>query len=189
MKIENLHLKSDLDKYKKKNEQLNTEKKRIQEESSKLKGDILIRNNTYQEGPNTNKDIISNLNEYMKSRDDQIKVLKEEINELKAIIGKMTKENEEIKKENEKLKQNNIQYNLGNEISVFINSYDQKINCEIKCKENELFIDVEKKLYEKYNEYKDTNNIFTIGERQICKFKTIRENNIKDKDKIRLKKI
>ena len=189
MKNENLHLKSELDKYIKKSEELNTKIQQIQEESTKLKGEILIRKNSHQEGPNPKKDIINNLGDFIQSYNEQINDLKKEKNELKDIIEKTTKENEEIKKENEKLKQNNRQINLGNEISVFINSYDQKISCEIKCKENELFIDVEKKLYEKYNEYRDTNNSFLIGDRTIFRFKTLRENNIRDKDKIKLKKI
>ena len=117
----------------------------------------------------------------MRTNEDQTNDLKKRINELETKIEKMTKENEN-------LSGGGRQINLGNEISVFINSYDQKINCEIKCKEDELFIEVEKKLYEKYNEYKDTNNSFTIGDRQIFKFKTLKENNIKDKDKIKLKK-
>jgi hypothetical protein len=124
----------------------------------------------------------------MRTNENQTNDLKKRINELETKIEKMTKENVEIKKENENLNKNNRQINLGNEISVFINSHDQKINCEIKCKEDELFIEVEKKLYEKYNEYKDTNNSFTIGDRQIFRFKTLKENNIKDKDKIKLKK-
>ncbi len=147
-----------------------------------MQGERLVRNNSRKEGPKPNENIISNLQDYMKTSEEQTNDLKKRINELETKIEKMTKENVE------KLNKNNRQINLGNEISVFINSHDQKINCEIKCKENELFIEVEKKLYEKYNEYKDTNNSFTIGDRQIFRFKTLKENNIKDKDKIKLKK-
>ena len=153
----------------------------MQEETSKLQGEILIRKNTHQDEPKPKDNIISNLQDYMKSKDNQVNDLKNENNELKKKI-------EELRKDNEKLKKENKQINLGNELSVFINSNDQKINCEIKCKENELFMDVEKKLYEKYNEYRDTNNSFIIGNRPVFRFKTIKENNIKDKDKIRLKK-
>ena len=59
----------------------------------------------------------------------------------------------------------------------FISS-DQKIHFAVPCLKKDLFIDVEKKLYDKFPEYKGTNNTFIFGGKTILKFKTIKENGL-----------
>lgn len=141
-----------------------------------------------QQNNQGNKDFIKNLGDFMKVKDSEIKELKINVKGLITQNEELKKQNEELKKQNKELTQKVNQNNLDKEITVFITSNDQKINCQIKCKENELFSEVEKKLYEKYSEYRETNNSFMIGDRQILKNKTIKENNIKDKDKIKFVK-
>ena len=63
-------------------------------------------------------------------------------------------------------------------------STDGIINEGIACIKTDLFAEVEEKLYKIYEKYKETNNIFLIGGNQVLRFKTIEENNIKDRDKV-----
>ena len=51
---------------------------------------------------------------------------------------------------------------------------------------NDTFAEVEEKLYQKYQEYKETNNKFVLKGIKVLRFKTIIENNITDGDKIEL---
>ena len=72
-----------------------------------------------------------------------------------------------------------------NEVMVlnFI-SQDPPIQEGIKCLADELFVDVEKKLYEKYDKLKERENCFLSNSILISRFKTIKENKIPDKAKI-----
>ena len=54
-------------------------------------------------------------------------------------------------------------------------SMDQKIDCGIKCLETDTFAEVEEKLYQKYNEYRDTNNNFISNGKLVLRFKKICE--------------
>ena len=63
-------------------------------------------------------------------------------------------------------------------------SGDGVINCGIKCLKTDIFVEVEKKLYEKYEDYIGYNNVFLHSGNTVLRFKTIEENNIKDSDKI-----
>ena len=112
-----------------------------------------------------NNNVINNLNELVKIKDN-------EINNLKVQL---------------QYNSNNKKYVNYNKILVinFI-SLDQKINCGISCLETDTFAEVEEKLYQKYEEYRETNNNFLARGRIILRFKTIAENKIKDGDKIQL---
>ena len=160
----------------KKNEELSTKMKQMEEEKTKLNGEVLKAQNTLKQSIIRQNSIgkepfIKNLDDFIKVKDNTIKELKNE--------------KEKLMKENEQLKQKNQQIKLGNPIEVIINSADQKIkNCKIKSYENELFDDVEKKIYGIFSEYKEINNNFMIGDRQVLRFKTMSENNIKNNDKI-----
>ena len=63
-------------------------------------------------------------------------------------------------------------------------SGDGVINCGIKCLKTDTFAEVEEKLYEKYEDYREYNNVFLHSGNTVLRFKTIEENNIKDSDKI-----
>ena len=63
-------------------------------------------------------------------------------------------------------------------------SGDGKIYQGIKCLPTETFAEVEEKLYQIYDEYRETNNKFLAKGRLVLRFKKIYENNIKDGDKI-----
>ena len=70
----------------------------------------------------------------------------------------------------------------------FISS-DQKINCGIKCMKTDLFAEVEEKLYQNYEEFRETNNNFIAKGKIVLRFKKICDNDIKDGDFIQLLKL
>ena len=63
-------------------------------------------------------------------------------------------------------------------ISVIFTSSDENMNYSIICKNTQKFIELEKKLYNDYPEYSESNNYFMIN-----------GNNIKDNDKNKLLKL
>ena len=73
-------------------------------------------------------------------------------------------------------------------IFILFISGDVRINQAIKCLKTEIFARVEEKLYNIYDEYRESNNIFLYRGRPILRFKTIEENKIKNGDKIQLQK-
>ena len=65
-------------------------------------------------------------------------------------------------------------------------STDQSVRAGIPCLADDTFTEVEEKLYQTFDEYRNTNNIFLFKGNIILRFKTIRENNIKNGDTIQL---
>ncbi len=65
-------------------------------------------------------------------------------------------------------------------ISVLFTSSDYKINYSLPCKDSTLFVKMEEKLYEEFPEYKETDNYFLVNGNKVKRFKTIKENNIKN---------
>jgi molybdopterin converting factor small subunit len=78
-------------------------------------------------------------------------------------------------------------YNINDIIVITFNSAE--VNYGIKCLADETFAEVEEKLYKRYNNLRETNNMFTVNAKPILRFKKIKENNIKDGDIIQLFKL
>ena len=141
-------------------EQLEAYKKdnlRLKSENEKLKSDLLKANNLINKQNNN-------------SKNNEIKKLKEENYNLKLQIQ-------------------NIQpkYNLDDIMVINFISTDFEINnCGIKCLKTNTFAEVEEKLYQKFDSFRNTNNIFLFKGRQILRFKTIYENGIKEGEIIQL---
>ena len=77
-----------------------------------------------------------------------------------------------------------------NEIMVInFMSQDSTINEGIKCLPTDVFAEVEEKLYKKYDNLRNTNNMFTANAKPVLRFKKLYENGIKDGDKIQLFKL
>ena len=179
-------LKEELEKEKLKNKDLS---KKIKE----LENNILEKNNKNQ-----------NLELKIKELNIEIELLKEKYNKLKIlqeIGGQTSMDNSEIKdslyesvfekeKEIKELKLQLSRYPLllndGDKLmSLIFTSADQVIHHSIICKNNELFINVENRLYDEgFSEYKESENFFTFNGLKINKNKTIEENNIKNSDVI-----
>ena len=72
-------------------------------------------------------------------------------------------------------------------MTIKFSSSDEKIkDYEIKCKESDTFVDIEKKIYKNYPQYKDEEPTFKLNGKKIKRFKTIKENEIKDNDVINI---
>ena len=104
-------------------------------------------------------------------------------NDLQSLQNKLKEKDEEIKQLKLKLqnigKTNEKKFIPAEEIMcVFFSSMDQKVNFAIPCASNEIFAEVEEKLYKEYPEYRETNNYFIANGAQVLRFKTIGENKI-----------
>ena len=66
---------------------------------------------------------------------------------------------------------------------LFMTMGNQDIqNYAMTCKNTDLFVTLEGKLYDDYPEYKNYDTFFQVNTRKIKRFKTIEENNIKSND-------
>ena len=159
----------ELKKYKKENEEMKNKINLLTIENMKLKNDLsnaneIISNFNRNNQQNNN---ISSLNEIINNKDIEITNLKLQ------------------------LKKRNINANMVNIDDIIVIQFistDQKINCAIKTLKTDTFAEVEEKLYQKYPEYRETNNNFIFKGKIILKFKTVFENNIQDGEKIQLLK-
>ena len=68
-------------------------------------------------------------------------------------------------------------------------STDNSVHCGIKCLPTYTFAKVEEKLYNFYDNLRNTNNSFIVKGSSILRFKTIKENNIHDGDIVQLIKV
>ena len=76
-----------------------------------------------------------------------------------------------------------------NMMTVNFISTDNKIqNYSIICKNTEVFYNIEKRLYEGFNEFYETENYFTVNGNIINKDKSLEENKVKNNDVILLNK-
>ena len=163
--IENNKLIDELNKNKKENKELKNTNNELKNENKKLNNELIKAQKIISNFKNNNQQNINinNLNEIIKNKDI-------EINNLKLQIQN----------------KNNNFVNFNDIIIVHFISTDQKINCPINCLKTDTFAEVEEKLYQKYVEYRETNNNFIAKGRVILRFKKICENNIENGDKVQL---
>ena len=177
------NLKAELDGYIKENNKLKEENTKFIDENSKLK-----------EENNKAKDENSKLKEEnTKIKEENIK-LKEEIESIKSInnvsnnmldlLNYVRNKENEIKELKAKLDKNYKIANYDEAMVINFVSVDGKINEGIICLKTDTFAEVEEKLYQKYPEYREENNIFLFGGNVVKRFKKIYENNIKNGDKV-----
>ena len=123
---------------------------------------------------------LNNANKTIKELLDKINSnLKNDNNEFQKII-KM--KDEEINKLKSKLNENSLENCKPGEkiLAIGFTSCDQKINnFFLACKDSELFVRIEEKLYDEYSGYKEKETYFMVGGNKIKRFKTLKENNIK----------
>jgi DNA gyrase/topoisomerase IV subunit A len=120
--------------------------------------------------------------------------LNNELNKAKKLIEslqkKITQQEQEIIKLRSELKdkdidfsnfsKNEIIFNDEEKIKIHFSSLDQNINISLLCTNYEIFAEVEEKLYQKFPEYRETNNCFFSNGTQILRFKTIEENKLEN---------
>ena len=91
--------------------------------------------------------------------------------------------NDEINKLKSKINDNSLENIQPGEkiIAIGFISVDQKIkNFILPCNENDLFVKIEGKLYNEYQEYREKETYFILNGEKIKRFKTLKENNIKN---------
>jgi len=131
-----------------------------------------------------NKNLSSQLNDAnktIKDLSDKLSYfnLKNDNNELQKIINIKNDEINTLKSRLNEISIENIQ--PGEKIlAICFTSCDKKINnFALPCKDSELFVRIEEKIYDKYSEYKEKETYFMVGDNKIKRFKTLKENNIK----------
>ena len=146
-------------------------------ENNKLKNDLIKSNKIIEnlkKNQNDNSNIKS-LNDEIKNLKNQLYLKENEINQMKLKIKNNNKKDDYVK--------------LDDIMVINFTSTDSSINHGIKCVATDTFAEVEEKLYQIYDEFRNTNNMFTIKGRTILRFKTLKENNIRDGDKVLLFRI
>ena len=115
-----------------------------------------------------------------------IRKLEEKVLTLEKKNHELTKENEELKKELENYKNKNE--NSKDCISVIFMAGDQNAHCSLICNKNDDFKTIEKRFYDKYPDYKETEseNTFSVRNNNIDRSKTLEDNSIRDSDIIML---
>lgn len=134
-----------------------------------------------------------------KKQNEALKIENEILKNNSIKANNAIKENESFKREINKLKKQNddlnyqLQYkiegpkiHLKDIIVVNFISGDSSIHYGIKCLPNDTFAQIEEKLYLKYDNYRGTNNTFVTNGKIILRFKTLKENGIKDGDIVQL---
>ena len=164
---ENQKLRDELNRYKKENEELKNKINLLSNENMKLKNELTKANKIISNlnSNNQQNNNVNNLNEIIRNKDI-------EINNLKLQL-----QNNDNKKPT---------FKFDDIIAVHFISTDQRINYPITCLKTDTFAQVEEKLYQKYEEYREKNNNFIAEGRLILRFKKICENQIEDGDKIQL---
>ena len=122
-----------------------------------------------------------------KKENDNIKILENENKNLKNQL--YLKENE-INEMKLKIKNNKNKFISFDDVMVInFESTDSSIHEGIQCLGTDTFAEVEERLYQKYDELRNTNNMFTFNGRTILRFKNLKENKIRNGDKVILLKI
>ena len=149
-----------------------------------------------KEEKNINQKLIEENNK-LKQENKNIKIKYE--NEIKKLNEKIKSLENEIENKNIQLQNCYSQIKLNeNEITSmkpgeriiavnFLTMGNQDItNYAMACKNTDLFIRLEEKLYNDYPKYKNYETYFEVNTRRIKRFKTIEENQIKNNDIISL---
>jgi len=165
-------------------QQLNNEKlknKKLEDEIQRLKNKLneLKNNNNNLINENNNLKLkLGNSNQLNQMNQfNQMNI--NEINNLRQIIIQKDKEINELK-----LKIPNEYVKMKNIMVINFLSTDQNIRCGIPCLADDTIAEVEEKLYQQFNEFRNTNNILLSGGNIILRFKKVRENNIHNGDTI-----
>ena len=171
LREENRELKLDKKNNNKENDN-NNYYKSLEKEYNKLVIDFNNLQNEYNESKNSNKNKTEEETKDNEKENNEkiIKQLNEKIKELNEINSRYP-----IKLlKDEKL------------ISVIFTSTDQKIHYSVICKNTDVFINIEKLLYEEYPEYKNKSNFFVANGKTLNKNLTLKENQISNSDVISL---
>ena len=151
--------------------QINELKRQLNEERNKNQ----ILNQKINELNNKINNYQYNINNY----ENKIKMLEKEIQKYKLNYNNFyntTNSSINILKPGEKVMTINFVSMGTNDIGHY----------NLVCKNTELFVRLEERLYEDFPQFKDYETIFEVNTRRIKRFKTLDENNIKSNDIINI---
>jgi len=145
--------------------------------------------NQLNEEKNKNKQLLEELNKekfIVKELNDKIEIYENSNNEnikkikgMLKIIKSQTLEINKFKNKNDTNKIRSIEEG-GETMVIFFTSINQDIYRIISCKNTDIFIKIEEKIYNEYPKYKDYNTYLIVNGNEIKRFKTLEENEIKD---------
>ena len=164
-KIEIENLKKEINKLKNENDNLKNENKILKNENRNLKKEL----NIITENLNKKISEFDNLKTSFYSKNNEINNLNNQISGLNI---------------NNNPNFGNV--NIKDIISILFKSIDQKVEISFPCHVDCIFVRIEEQLYNEYPEYKEFNTYFTVNGRVIKRFKSIKENDLKNFDKILL---
>jgi hypothetical protein len=141
-----------------------------------------VKKNEQNESTEKYASIIEKLKSQIHEKTEELKKNNTIIEKLKTEINEKNKELILLKNELDKKSDNNSLdkslFRRDQMLALNFTSMDQKIHYAIPCVGEDIFVDIEKKLYNIFPEYKETNNVFLSQENTILRFKTISENNL-----------
>ena len=158
-------------------EKYKSEIEKLKIENEKLKSDLFKANKIISGIQNNQID------------NNEIKKLKDENKNMKNQLNLKDKEIKDLQLKIQNIVMNLPKYNLNEIMVVNFMSQDSTINEGMKCLSTDIFAEVEEKLYKKYDNLRNTNNMFTANAKPVLRFKKLCENGIKDGDKIQLFKL
>ena len=152
---------------------------------------------------NENKNLNEMLNYESRESKNKIQTLEKNIRMLINKIKELKNQLKDSKSNNEKIaetQQSITENNLDNQNIITTIKPGEKIlavnfvsmgnndigHFNLVCKNIELFVRLEERLYENYPQYKDYETYFEVNGRRIKRFKTLDENNIKSNDIINI---
>ena len=161
LKNENEVLKNENEVLNKENEVLNKKNKVLNKKNISLKNELTIKN----EDINKYKEELNNLKNSLISKDNTINDLNNKISNLN-------------------INNNTQNVNINDIKTILFKSVDHKVDIGFSCQDSDIFVRIEEKLYNEYPDYKDLNTYFTVNGLAIKRFRSIKENNLKNFDKI-----
>ena len=138
------------------------------------------------------EEIINNLNNMIKNLSKENEHLKNELNKLNQIIKEKNEEIQDYKFKNSNIKEIKsliTSINPGEKVFsvLFMTQGSQDIiNYCMACKNTDLFVRLEEKLYNDFPKFRNYETFFMVNAKKILRFKTLDENNIKNNDIIHL---
>ena len=162
-----------LDDEKNKNIELNNKIKKLEIELNNEKEKNKNLNQQIEKYKNIIKDLNNklsrnNLNDNNKVSELQ-NIINEKIDEINVLRSRLNNSNINSIQPGEQI------------IAIGFTSSDQTIqNFFRPCKDSDLFVRLEEKLYDEYPQYKDVETYFLVNGRKILRFKSMKENNLKN---------
>ena len=152
----------------------NTNNNQNNNEIKILKNELSKANKIIEQQKSTIIDLQNKLNNY----NTTINNYQTQINNLQSLIVQKDLELNNLRNQLYNNNSNNININYNEMMCINFISEDKNINYAVPCIKTDIFAHIEEKLYNRYPQYKETNNNFTANGEKVLRFKTIAENKL-----------